>query len=84
MNAITQYRPAYFEGFENETVQFENLDEVFGIPWVKKFANDANFYRFSISENHLMAEYRDGREWWVVGKFLDPNVALPKWAPVNE
>ena len=77
--AIRQYRPAFFEGFENETVQFNTLEEMLAIPWVKNFAANPDFYRFSISDRHLMAEYRAGREWRVVGFLRDPNVGLPAW-----
>lgn len=78
-NAIRQYRPAFFEGFENETVEFSSLKEMLEIPWVKHFSTDPTFHQFSISNDNLMAEYREGREWWVVGFLKDPNVELPAW-----
>lgn len=79
MNAIRQHRPAFFEGFDNATVEFNTLEELLAIPWVKNFSTIKGFHRFSVSDNHLMAEYRMGREWWVVGFLKDKNVGLPLW-----
>lgn len=81
-NAIAQYRPAYFSGFENETVAFETREQLLAIPWVASFALDPTFHQFSISDDigMMVAEYDEGREWWVVGKFRDAaNVPLPRW-----
>lgn len=77
---IRQYRPDFFEGFNNETAQFNTLDEMLAIPWIKNFAAIQGFYRFRIDRDHLIAEYREGREWWVVGLFPEgSNVALPEY-----
>lgn len=40
------------------------------------------FHRFSLSENRLMAEYDEGKVWYVIG--IVDNVEgldLPKWEP---
>jgi hypothetical protein len=79
MNKITQYRPAFFEGYENATVEFKSAEELLNIPWVANFANRPDFHKFSVSDEHLMAEYRGGREWWVVGLLDKPVAELPKW-----
>lgn len=79
MNEILQYRPAFFEGFENEVVPFKTVEQLLSIPWVSNFAASPNFYQFSLSNNNLMAEYRGGREWWVVGIVKNPQIPLPKW-----
>lgn len=78
MNEIQQHRPAFFEGFENENVPFDTLEELLKISWVANFAKSLAFHRFSVSDNHLMAEYHDGREWWVVGFLKNPVDGLPK------
>ena len=87
MLSIRQYRPAFFEGFENETVEFSTTDELVDIPFVKNFCSK-EFSGFAISDEHLMATYKNGKEWWIVGTLNDPNlVKLPKWesgiAPQN-
>ncbi len=90
MSKIRQYRPNYFSGFENETKEFSSLKELLSIEWVDSFRNQPDFHQFSInnpsshsrSEYTLMAEYKNGNEWWVVG-FIDENEIikeLPIWA----
>lgn len=79
MNTIRQYRPAFFEGFENELVEFSTDEELINIPFVKNFLND-KFSHYSVSDNHLMAIYDDGFEWGVIGTIQYPAlVKLPKW-----
>lgn len=80
---IRQYRPSYFEGFENETCEFSNLEELLSIPWVKNFQSEY-FHRFSYSQNKLMAEYHEGKEWWVAGMLEGIPEGLPKWEPVKK
>lgn len=79
MNEIKQHRPAFFDGFENETVPFDTLEELMAIPWVVSFALAAEFHGFSVYDNHaLIAEYRGGERWWVVGFLKNPVDGLPK------
>lgn len=78
-NQIRQHRPAFFEGFKNETVEFDTLEELLAIPWVKGFSKAGPFHQYSVSANNLIAEYRGGREWWVVGYLKDPDIGLTKW-----
>lgn len=79
MPTISQYRPAFFEGFENKTVEFSTTKELINIPFVKNFCSD-EFSGFAISDEHLMATYKNGKEWWIVGTLSDPStVKLPKW-----
>jgi hypothetical protein len=80
---IKQYRPAYFSGYENELSSFNSLKELLNIKWVKQFSKSKNFYRYSIdladsyssSRHTLMAEYKNGTEWWVIG-FIDKNTEI--------
>lgn len=79
-NRIRQHRPAFFEGFENLTVAFDTTEELLAIPFVQNFHTATNFHQFSLSGDCLLAEYRGGREWWVAGVILHPElVELPKW-----
>jgi len=87
MPTIRQYRPAFFEGFENETVEFSTTKELLDVLFVKKFCSEG-FSGFAVSDEHLMATYKNGKEWWVVGTLSNPSlVKLPKWqsgvAPQN-
>lgn len=80
---IRQYRPAFFEGFETEECSFETVEELFQIPWIENFTKRDDFHQFSRADEMLMAEYKEGKEWWVVGRFLgNPDeIDLPKWEP---
>ena len=78
--AVRQYRPAFFEGFENVTAEFDSGAELKGVPFVKQFAEMEGFHRFSVSDEHLMAEYQGGAEWCVIGTFTKGAPAfLPTW-----
>lgn len=80
MNRITQHRPAYVEGFENITVEFDDYESLVRIPFVKRFADSTGFSYFAVSGNCLMAIYKDGFEWWVVGYIEEPgSVSLREW-----
>jgi len=88
MNNIRQHRPAYFTGFDNETVQFETADQLLAIGFVCNFRTVENFHRFSVALSEfngalLMAEYNDGKKWWVVGYLKDDVPELPRWVPVR-
>jgi len=83
MNTIRQHIPDFveIEPHERETAQFETVEELMVLPWVRNFTKLPGFYRFSVSNNgaHLIAEYRGGREWWVVGRLGHTNIDLPEW-----
>ena len=100
MAKIYRYRPAFFSGFKSETVEFNTLEELLNIDFVKGFSKtrdgtpDPEFFKYSYSQypelrSHkddeftLMAEYKDGREWFVIGNVVDsiPPDGLPKWIP---
>ena len=79
MSRIRQYRPAFFEGFKNETAEFDTVEELEKIPFVKKFAEGDGFFQFSIADEHLMAEYERGTRWHVVGTLVGERPDLPEW-----
>ena len=81
MPKITQYRANFVTGYEEVAEEeYGSLEELLAIEWVHHFKllrgdPDPTFYRFSKSMHEiedkviytLMAEYREGKEWWVVG-----------------
>jgi len=83
MNEIRQYSPAFFSGFENQTVEFETISQLKSIPFVLNFTTTEDFCGFAISRdnNALVAVYKNGTEWWVVGFIKDTNIDLPTWCP---
>lgn len=80
MNKITQHIPDYVEGLENITEEFHDYDSLVNIPFVRRFSEVEHFSHFAISDNCLMAIYKEGFEWWVVGYISDPSsVKLRTW-----
>lgn len=79
---VVEYWPNFVERGDEAPliVSFETLDELLAVPFVAQWKDSPNFYRFSVSDEWLMAELRGGREWWVVAKLPDgfPE-GLPKW-----
>lgn len=94
MAKIKQHRTNHFTfaDFEDVIVEFETVDELLNIDFVKNFSMIDGFYRYSIHQNFsftvdefnsfkLMAEYADGYEWFVIGHLIDLDFALnlPIW-----
>ena len=86
---IKQYRPAYFSGFENQVNNFNSIDELINIDWIKNFTEDKDFFRLSISlaggfttKHHLMAEYKNGESWYVVGSIDKDTCKLSDELPI--
>ena len=81
-STITQYRPAFISGFENEVVAFATADDLLAIPFVENFTTLPDFHRFSLwrdAQVYLMAECDDGYRWWVVGRIDGASPDLPTW-----
>jgi hypothetical protein len=83
MNQIRQYRPAFFEGFEEETVPFNTTEELVQIPFVKRH-QEVGGGEFQVTKHGrgyaLMIVRPD--QWFVVG-FMPTleGVNLPHWSP---
>ena len=82
MATIRQYRPDYFTEFENEEKSFNSLEDLFNIEFVHNFRKLPNFFKYSVSihpsdkerKYTLMAEYRDGYDWYVIGFMSESEV----------
>jgi hypothetical protein len=95
MATITQYRPGFFSGFQNQVVEFSTLEELLNIPFVGEFKCEdipgIKFYQFSIDKcperkgcpYSLIAEYRSGYVWYVVGHMDENDIIkeLPEFVP---
>ena len=78
MNQIIQHIPNYFDGFTPEIVEFETVDELLDIPFVKHHVREG--YSFQMSDLHLMTVKDDGSWWWVIGRVKFPDrIDLPTW-----
>lgn len=95
MLTYRQHRPTYFEGFDAETGEVANAEELLALECVKRFTDGFGkpFHRFSLSSStsianyhELMVEYDEGREWWVVATLTGDATGfdLPQWVPVYD
>lgn len=89
MIQVRRYRPAFFEGYPIEELEVGSLEELLEVDWVKNWTTSPGFHRFSVSRHYqyhnLMAEFKEGKEWWVVaileGEEPEAYVTLPEWTP---
>jgi hypothetical protein len=78
MNQIIQHIPNYCSGFTPEVAEFETVDELLNIPFVKHHEKEG--HSFQMSDLNLMIVKDDESWWWVVGTVKFPDrVDLPKW-----
>lgn len=92
-NRFVQHYPSCFtvEDTDYFSLNFNTQQELLECEFVSRFRQIVGFYRYSISRkaqyspHTLMAEYKNGTEWWVAGylKSLD-GINLPIWKPVLE
>jgi len=76
---IRQYRPAFFEGFENAIAEFNTTDDLRAIPFVQQHTKGDGHHRLSLTDdNTLMAESDEGKRWFVVGFIEGGRPELPR------
>jgi len=71
-----------FEQYLQTPVDFNSLEELVNLPFVKLRSDRKDFYRFSVSNGKsklLLVEYNEGKEWWVVGYLSEAIEGLPEW-----
>jgi hypothetical protein len=93
---IRQYRPAFFEGFENYEGEVNSVAELGALEFLQGIQSDPDFHRFSLDRYYwaptgsepihmLMAETHGGSKWWTMAKLqgndLEPFSQLPEWNP---
>lgn len=76
---IRRYLPAFFEQEgEPEIAEFNSIEELKKIDFVKRHMSCDNFHRLSITSNGaVMAEVDGGKKWWTVGYVIEGNPNLP-------
>lgn len=81
MATIIQHIPDFFKdyGFEPNTVEFSDLDELLEIPFVHAYTisydgtPDEYFHQFALDNNRLLAECNRGKSWALIGTIDDPS-----------
>lgn len=88
MIEVRQYLPAFADGQRPQRAICATFDDVRRLEWVRRWEifglNNSAFFRWSLGDGDLlMAEFDEGRQWWVVaylrGDRLDGQ--LPAWTP---
>lgn len=83
MNHFLRHIPRYIDqrGIENDVFEFESIDELLEIDYVKLFKQMPKFSHYAISDVHLMAIFDSGYRWLVAGRIESPEkVDLPRWS----
>lgn len=66
-----------------ESIPFSTTEELLDIPYVRGFCEhgpvDEEFSHYSINDTLLMAVYKKGYWWCVVGFLKEPVLDLPVW-----
>ena len=83
MNRVREHIPNFIESDSGPvTVEFETVEELLSIPWIKYFEapiGRRRFYQWAKCGDCLMAEYSKGRFWLVIGYLERPDeVDLPE------
>lgn len=91
---IRQHVPGFVDLGDEEPrhAEYSTKEELLQIPWVASYMTRYEhpavkpFHRWSLSDHWLMAEFDEGREFWVVGFLSDPiAIDLPQWvAPKDD
>ena len=82
---IKKYRPAFFEGFEDEYFDINSKEELLKSNLCTPWTTDG--YTICFTYGTIMAikpaENKYGSEWWVIAiiKGYDENQTLEKWLP---
>jgi len=63
----------------------DSADDLLRVPWIHEWRSHGLFYRFSQDLGTLpvalMAEFEEGRRWYVVCFLNQPLPGLPTWQP---
>lgn len=86
---VREHIPGFVTGFEAQTADVDSVDALLALDWIKRWDAPLQwpFHRFSVAGgegNTIMAEYDEGRRWYVVAYLPDelPEwLTLPKWEP---
>ncbi len=75
-NRIVQHIPPFVDGVPKKEVEFDTLEELLEISWIKQWSQAEEFDKFSISNRDsltlLMVEFTHKQEhqWYVLGYLL--------------
>lgn len=85
MNEFKAHIPCYIQEIFDilEPISFSTTEELLNIPHVRKFSErwpgGEEFSHYCVNDNLLMAVYKNGYLWFVVGYLKEPVLDLPEW-----
>jgi len=81
MPRVKEYIPSVCEVRElPKTIEYETKEDLLELDFIKRWAEDPEFYKFSYDDNHLLAELREGYSWYVVATVEGiSNLGFPAW-----
>lgn len=90
-NHFKQHKPGWADDIR-VNFDFSTQDELLSHEVLQQWTKFPEFCRFSISKSDseycchaIMAELKEGREWWVLGYIEHLNgITLPEWTPVRD
>ena len=86
---VHQHIPSFVDGITPIEAEVNTLAELEALEFVERWKKRATFHRLSIHWDYadhthlLMAEFEEGRRWWVVAKLIGEDAQmcapLPGW-----
>ncbi len=77
MIRFRRHVPNYIDAPIPEIQEFDSVESLLEDEKVQWFKTQPEFHKYSQSENYLMAEYENGKRWWVVGRVEGDITSLP-------
>lgn len=83
---VVQRYPNFFSGFTAQEAECTSLNDIYEIPFIKRWVQDATFHRLCKStskgnQHYLVCETNKGTNYWVIaflyGDLTELN--LPEW-----
>lgn len=81
MPKIVKYIPPTYE-LRNppEPKNYTNVNDILEMDFIKRWSSLDDFYKFSVSRNNLIAEFKNGYEWHVIAAIEGiEDLDFPKW-----
>ena len=77
-NIITQHIPGYFEGFDPQVAEFDTVEELIEIDWIKSYLDwdEHGPVHFVHNNDSLLITNEDKTWWWCVGHATEGSLDL--------
>lgn len=83
---VVQRFPNFMTGFIAEKAEFESLEELQKVSFVKRWMDNPKFFKLSVSfhtnQHVLMCELNEGKEFWAIGWLYGDSELkniIPEW-----